>query len=146
MGTSRRQYTDEFKREAVGLLASSGRPLSRIAEELGIAPARLRAWRNRGDDFPVVYDANETYGYNPTWFKPVASSRTTGIDQPARSPARNRASGSGSLANTRQASRTASLSAMRSRRPSPTSTAAIAASIRQEATRASWGAHPVLAY
>ena len=25
MGTSRRQFTDEFKRESVGLLASSGR-------------------------------------------------------------------------------------------------------------------------
>ena len=49
MGTARRQYTDEFKREAVGLLVSSGRPLSQIAHELGIAPSRLRAWRNRGD-------------------------------------------------------------------------------------------------
>jgi transposase len=28
-------------------LASSGRPLSQIAEELGIPAARLRAWRNR---------------------------------------------------------------------------------------------------
>jgi transposase len=37
MGTARRQFTDEFKREAVGLLASSGRPLSQIAQELGIA-------------------------------------------------------------------------------------------------------------
>ena len=46
MGTARRQYTDEFKREAVGLLASSGRPLSQIAGELGISAARLRAWRN----------------------------------------------------------------------------------------------------
>jgi transposase-like protein len=49
MSTARRQFTDEFKREAVGLLASSGRPLSQIAQELGIAPSRLRAWRNRGD-------------------------------------------------------------------------------------------------
>jgi transposase len=47
MGISRHQYTDEFKREAVGLLASSGRPLSQIAGELGIPAARLRAWRNR---------------------------------------------------------------------------------------------------
>ena len=47
MGASRRQYTDEFKREAVELLASSGRPLSQIAQELGIPAARLRAWRNR---------------------------------------------------------------------------------------------------
>lgn len=30
MGTARHQYTDEFKREAVGLLASSGQPLSQI--------------------------------------------------------------------------------------------------------------------
>ena len=49
MGTLRRQYTDEFKREAVGLLASSGRPLSQIAQELGIASSRLRAWRNRDE-------------------------------------------------------------------------------------------------
>jgi transposase len=48
MGTARRQYTDDFKREAVGLLASSGWPLSQIAEELGIAASRLRAWRNTG--------------------------------------------------------------------------------------------------
>jgi transposase len=46
MGASRRQYMDEFKQEAVELLASSGRPLSQIAEELGIPAARLRAWRN----------------------------------------------------------------------------------------------------
>ncbi len=49
MGTTRRLFTDEFKREAVGLLASSGRPLSQIAGELGIAASRLRAWRNKGD-------------------------------------------------------------------------------------------------
>ena len=49
MGTARRQFTDEFKREAVGLLTSSGRPLSQIAQELGIAASRLRAWRNRSD-------------------------------------------------------------------------------------------------
>jgi transposase len=46
MEASRRQYTDEFKREAVELLATSGRPLSQIAQELGISAARLRAWRN----------------------------------------------------------------------------------------------------
>jgi transposase len=45
MGALRRQYTDEFKREAVGLLASSSRPSSLITQELGIPAARLRAWR-----------------------------------------------------------------------------------------------------
>ncbi|MGC2223075.1 MAG: transposase [Methylocella sp.] len=49
MGTSRRQFTDEFKRESVGLLASSGRPLSQIARELGIATSMLRSWRCAGD-------------------------------------------------------------------------------------------------
>ena len=42
MGTARRQYMDEFKREALELLVSSGRPLSQIAGELGISPERLR--------------------------------------------------------------------------------------------------------
>ena len=46
MGHGRRHFTDEFKREAVALLVSSGRPLSRIAGELGIAPSMLRNWRN----------------------------------------------------------------------------------------------------
>ncbi len=48
MSTTRRKFTDEFKREAVGLLASSGRPLSQIARELGIAASMLRAWRDAG--------------------------------------------------------------------------------------------------
>ena len=42
----RRNFTDEFKREAVALLVSSGRPLMQIAEELGIQPSMLRNWRN----------------------------------------------------------------------------------------------------
>ena len=37
MGQERRRFTDEFKREAVALLASSGRPLVQIAGELGIS-------------------------------------------------------------------------------------------------------------
>jgi transposase len=48
MGEGRRQFTDEFKREAVALLASGGRPLMQIATELGIAPPLPRNWRNRG--------------------------------------------------------------------------------------------------
>ena len=45
MTKSRRSFTDEFKREAVALLASSGRPLMQIAEELGIQTSMLRNWR-----------------------------------------------------------------------------------------------------
>src|SRR5215469_16987423 len=46
MSQGRRHFTDEFKREAVALLVSSGRPLSGIASELGISPSMLRNWRN----------------------------------------------------------------------------------------------------
>jgi transposase len=49
MDQGRRQFTDEFKREAVALLASSGRPLLQIASDLGISPSMLRNWRNRSE-------------------------------------------------------------------------------------------------
>jgi len=49
MGQERRHFTDEFKQEAVALLASSGRSLGQIAGELGISPSMLRNWRNRSD-------------------------------------------------------------------------------------------------
>jgi len=39
MGQERRHFTDEFKTEAVALLASSGRLLVQIAGELGISPS-----------------------------------------------------------------------------------------------------------
>jgi transposase len=45
MAMTRRSFTDEFKREAVSLLASSGRPLTQAATELGIEPSMLRSWR-----------------------------------------------------------------------------------------------------
>jgi transposase len=47
MTTTRRFFTDEFKREAVALLESSGRPLEHVAKELGIQPSMLRHWRRR---------------------------------------------------------------------------------------------------
>jgi transposase len=45
MTKARRSFTDEFKREAVALLQTSGRPLMQIANELGIQPSMLRNWR-----------------------------------------------------------------------------------------------------
>ena len=44
---TRRAFTDEFKSEAVALLAASGRPLTQVAADLGIQPSMLRAWRGR---------------------------------------------------------------------------------------------------
>jgi transposase len=45
MTKTRREFTPEFKREAVALLESSGRPQMQIATELGISPSMLRNWR-----------------------------------------------------------------------------------------------------
>ena len=45
MTKTRRMFTDDFKREAVALLESSGRPLMQVAAELGIQPSMLRGWR-----------------------------------------------------------------------------------------------------
>jgi transposase len=48
-GSGTASIHDEFKREAIALLASSGRPLLEIASELGISPSMLRNWRNRSE-------------------------------------------------------------------------------------------------
>ena len=44
---TRREFTEELKREAVLLLESSGRPLMQVAKEFGIQPSMLRNWRAR---------------------------------------------------------------------------------------------------
>jgi len=45
MRKARREFSPEFKREAVALLEGSGRPQMQIAAELGIQPSMLRSWR-----------------------------------------------------------------------------------------------------
>ena len=40
-------YTEQFKRDAVQLLISSGRPLSEVAGELGVTANSLREWKKR---------------------------------------------------------------------------------------------------
>ncbi len=47
---TRRDFTDEFKREAVSLLRGSGRPLTQVAAELGLQPSVLRRWRGPADE------------------------------------------------------------------------------------------------
>lgn len=42
---ARRQFSPEFKREAVQLLESGSRPASELARELGIARNRLYKWQ-----------------------------------------------------------------------------------------------------
>ena len=48
--TTKRRFTDEFKREAVALWETCGRMQTEVAAELGIMPTMLRRWqRELGD-------------------------------------------------------------------------------------------------
>ena len=43
--TTRRQFTDAFKSEAIRLTRESGRPVAQVARELGISDNVLYRWR-----------------------------------------------------------------------------------------------------
>jgi transposase len=45
----RRQFTPEFKLEAVRLVTEGGRPISQVARELGIRPDMLRTWKRQAE-------------------------------------------------------------------------------------------------
>jgi transposase len=45
MATDRRRYTEEFKREAVQLMETSGKPVAQLARDLGINDNNLYRWR-----------------------------------------------------------------------------------------------------
>ena len=44
--TTRRQFSDAFKSEAVRLTRESGRPVAQVARDLGISDNGLYRWRN----------------------------------------------------------------------------------------------------
>lgn len=62
MSNTGNTYTEEFRRDAVELLQSSGRPAKQVARELGINVNTLRTWRDRilgqsaGESFGAVGD------------------------------------------------------------------------------------------
>jgi transposase len=43
-GGQRRSFTDDYKRQAVDLVASSGRSIGSVAKELGLRDSVLRRW------------------------------------------------------------------------------------------------------
>lgn len=45
MARERRTYTEEFKREAVYMVETSGKPVAEIARDLGINDNNLYRWR-----------------------------------------------------------------------------------------------------
>lgn len=61
MRGKRRQFSREFKVEAVRVLAESGRPLSQVARELALRPEQLREWRRQlGSEAPTGPVSAET--------------------------------------------------------------------------------------
>src|SRR5207247_6255444 len=50
-GRQRRSFTDDYKRQAVDLVASSGRSIGSVAKELGLRDSVLRRWVERGETF-----------------------------------------------------------------------------------------------
>ena len=53
----RRQYTEEFKREAVELVKNSGKSQAQIARELGINEQNISRWKQK---YEQINDLDET--------------------------------------------------------------------------------------
>ena len=58
-----RTYTDEFKRETLELLKSSGKSAGQIEREMGITPGMLLKWR---DKYQVVTAPNQEVKLEPS--------------------------------------------------------------------------------
>ncbi len=50
MGKKRRQFTKEFKVEAVRLVVEEGRSISEVARELGIGENLLSRWKKKSEE------------------------------------------------------------------------------------------------
>jgi transposase len=51
MRNERKRHTEDFKREAVRLIESSGKPIAEIARDLGINDNNLYRWRGQYGSF-----------------------------------------------------------------------------------------------
>ncbi len=78
-GRQRRSFTDDYKRQAVDLVASSGRSIGSVAKELGLRDSVLRRWvEQRGALLPIApVVCRLTMRAIAVWFKdrPVGSPR-----------------------------------------------------------------------
>ena len=77
-GTTRREFTDEFRREAVALWETSGRMQIDVARELGIQPSLLRRWQKQVHDLPPA----PAVGSRPA-IRPATSTMASPADQAA---------------------------------------------------------------
>ena len=53
MAADRKRYTGEFKREAVRLMETSGKPIAQLARDLGVNDNNLYRWRGRYGSQPA---------------------------------------------------------------------------------------------
>lgn len=51
MEKAKKVYTAEFKREALNLVESSGKPLAQVARELGISDNTLQGWKQQFKEY-----------------------------------------------------------------------------------------------
>jgi transposase len=56
MGDTRRRWSPEFKRDAVSLVRSSGRPIADVARELGCGDSSLSYWLAKDRDVRAAAD------------------------------------------------------------------------------------------
>ena len=70
MAKTRREFTPEFKQEAVALWEGSGRPQVEIAAELGLQPSQLRRWQK------VIHGSGQRSTPAPAGTAPVSSAPT----------------------------------------------------------------------
>jgi transposase len=56
MGQQRRQFSPEFKADAVALVRSTGRPIAAIAHELGIGESNLSYWLKKDRESRTAAD------------------------------------------------------------------------------------------
>ena len=57
--TSRRTFTDEFKREAVALCQTSGRSIREIADDLSIGLSTLTRWKSKFEETDLLSGPHE---------------------------------------------------------------------------------------
>ena len=50
---AKKEYPESFKKEALHLLETSGKPMSEIERDLGMTPGLLSKWKNRFQVNPV---------------------------------------------------------------------------------------------
>ncbi len=68
-GRQRRPFTDDYKRQAVDLVASSGRSIGFVAKELGLRDSELRRWLEQRRARLEPTSATRRGGRKITWFK-----------------------------------------------------------------------------